>query len=47
MAAAAVLVEVAMEASTMVMDMEKIMTHKGLTGEATEPTLQQLPFQTS
>uniref|UniRef100_A0A8C5Y0B1 RNA helicase n=1 Tax=Microcebus murinus TaxID=30608 RepID=A0A8C5Y0B1_MICMU len=46
MAAAEDLVEVAMEASTIVMDMEKIITPRGLTGRATESALQQShPFK--
>lgn len=46
-AAAEDLVEVAMEASTIVMDMEEITTPRGLTGGAIESALQQShPFQT-
>lgn len=40
MVAAEDLVEVAMEAFTTVMDMEEIITPRGLTGGVTEPTLQ-------
>lgn len=40
MAAAEDLVEVAMEAFTTVMDMEEIITPRGLTGGVTEPALQ-------
>lgn len=39
-AAAGGLVEVAMEAFTTVMDMEEIITPRGLTGGVTEPALQ-------
>lgn len=40
MAVAEDLVEVAMEAFTTVMDMEEIITPRGLTGGVTEPALQ-------
>lgn len=47
MAAAEDLVEVAMEAFTTVMDMEEIITPRGLTGGVTEPALSRSPCQTS
>lgn len=47
MAAAEDLVEVAMEASTTVMDMEEIITPRGLTGGVIESAHSRSPYQTS